>query len=256
MNLSIIFLLGCLIIFALYTLIQDNHLYAIIGYGIFSVSLSVLFFLLNAPDVAFVEITVGAAFVIFIYILAIKKNAEITIYYLETPYLIEKKDNKLHGFEYEIIKNFLERKGLDADFIKVDDASVLEKLKDHGAILVGGIIFEDNKEFLASKPIINSKLYVIGEPKKAPVGIFLPDIETFQQNDLDNDFVIDEIRLQTLKNSLEKLETTDLKIFKRSGYRIIFSKKDSSLLKDFNKYISEIKKDRKYYKNLIRRYFG
>ena len=109
-----------LIIISIYILFQNNNLNALIAYGIFGAAISGIFFLMNAPDVALVEITVGSAFIFFIYLIAIKKVAKIKVLYLETPYMIEEINDELRGFEYNLIKEFLDEKGLEANFIKIN----------------------------------------------------------------------------------------------------------------------------------------
>jgi len=257
MSYSIIFLFLSLIVLSLYILSQKSYINVIIGYGVFSVAISVLFFLLNAPDVAFVEITIGAAFVVFIYLIAIKKTAEVKVYYIETPYMIEEKEGNLYGFEYELIKEFLERKGLDADFIKVDAEDPMDNINDHGEILAGGIILENNYDnIIPSDGILLSKLYAVGQPNKICLGIFMPNLKSKSFEDLDDDFIIDAVRLRKIVMGEERLLSKKIEIIKDTSYRIIFYKRDKSLARDFNKFMEEIKSDTEYYENLVRRYIG
>ncbi|RMA76406.1 hydrogenase subunit MbhD domain-containing protein [Petrotoga olearia] len=257
MSYSIIFLFLSLIVLSLYILSQKSYINVIIGYGVFSVAISVLFFLLNAPDVAFVEITIGAAFVVFIYLIAIKKTAEVKVYYIETPYMIEEKEGNLYGFEYELIKEFLERKGLDADFIKVDAEDPMDNINDHGEILAGGIILENNYDnIIPSDGILLSKLYAVGQPNKICLGIFMPNLKSKSFEDLDDDFIIDAVRLRKIVMGEERLLSKKIEIIKDTSYRIIFYKRDKSLARDFNKFLEEIKSDTEYYENLVRRYIG
>ncbi|PNR96502.1 hydrogenase subunit MbhD domain-containing protein [Petrotoga olearia] len=246
-----------MIVLSLYILSQKSYINVIIGYGVFSVAISVLFFLLNAPDVAFVEITIGAAFVVFIYLIAIKKTAEVKVYYIETPYMIEEKEGNLYGFEYELIKEFLERKGLDADFIKVDAEDPMDNINDHGEILAGGIILENNYDnIIPSDGILLSKLYAVGQPNKICLGIFMPNLKSKSFEDLDDDFIIDAVRLRKIVMGEERLLSKKIEIIKDTSYRIIFYKRDKSLARDFNKFLEEIKSDTEYYENLVRRYIG
>jgi len=259
-NYSIIFLFFSLIAFSLYILSQKSYINAIIGYGVFSVAISVLFFLLNAPDVAFVEITIGAAFVIFIYLIAIKKTAEVKVYYIETPYMIEEKEGNLYGFEYELIKEFLERKGLDADFIKVNTEDLedpIDNINDHGEILAGGIILEkDYENIIPSEGILLSKLYSVGQPNKTCLGIFMPNLTSQSYEELDDNFIIDAVRFRQVVMKKEGLLSKKVEIIKDTSYRIMFYKRDKSLARDFNKFLEELKSDSEYYENLVRRYIG
>lgn len=257
MNSSMILLFFSLIVLSMYILAQKSYINAILGYGAFSVALSILFFILNAPDVAFVEITIGAAFVTYIYLIAIKKTAEVKIYYIETPYMIEEKEGNLTGFEYELIKEFLERKGLDADFIKVEDENLIENINDHGEILIGGIIIEENYDnIIPSDTILPSKLYSIGQPKKTCNGIFVSNLEKSTVDNLEDDFLIDAVRYRKKIMEGETILSKNAEVLRESGYRILFYIKDKSLCADFNKYLEEIKSDPNYYENLVRRYIG
>ncbi|ABX31311.1 hypothetical protein Pmob_0577 [Petrotoga mobilis SJ95] len=258
MSYSIIFLFLSLIVLSLYILSQKSYVNVIIGYGVFSVATSVLFFLLNAPDVAFVEITIGAAFVIFIYLIAIKKAAEVKVYYIETPYMIEEKEGNLYGFEYELIKEFLERKGLDADFIKVDAKDPMENINDHGEILAGGIILEDNnfENIIPSKGILLSKLYAVGQPNKTCLGIFISNLNSKNFENLDDDFIIDAVRFRKMVMEEETLLSKKIEIIKDTSYKILFYRRDKSLARDFDKFLEEIKSDTAYYENLVRKYIG
>lgn len=257
MSYSIIFLFLSLIVLSLYILSQKSYINVIIGYGVFSVALSVLFFLLNAPDVAFVEITIGAAFVVFIYLIAIKKTAEVKVYYIETPYMIEEKEGNLYGFEYELIKEFLERKGLDADFIKLNSQDPIDNINDHGEILAGGIILEnDYDNIIPSHGILLSKLYAVGQPNKTCLGIFMPNLKSKSFEDLDDDFIIDAVRLRKIVMEKDSMLSKNIEITKDTSYKIIFYKRDKTLARDFNKFLEEVKSDTEYYESLVRRYIG
>src|SRR6056297_450988 len=93
------FMIAVIVILALYISLIKNHINALLAYGMFGAALSAVFFILNAPDVAIVEITVGAAFIFFIYLIAIKKVGKVRVYYVLTPYMVEKRENKIMGFE-------------------------------------------------------------------------------------------------------------------------------------------------------------
>jgi len=59
---------------ALYAIRQKDLLLAVIGTSIVSLILSILFFLLQAPDVALTEAAIGVALTTIIFIITIKKT--------------------------------------------------------------------------------------------------------------------------------------------------------------------------------------
>jgi putative multicomponent Na+:H+ antiporter subunit B len=248
-----------LIIISIYILFQNNNLKALIAYGIFGAAISGIFFLMNAPDVALVEITVGSAFIFFIYLIAIKKVAKIKVLYLETPYMIEEINDELRGFEYNLIKEFLDEKGLEANFIKIKTKKPLMELKDYGDILIGGIcplIEVDGITF--SKEILPTKILKSGKGLKSPIGIILKNKNQniYPVEELEENFIIDLVRLKYLFLLGKKFDEKELLELHKTGYKVAFNKKDEFLANEFNEYISQIKKDEKKYNELIRRYIG
>ena len=59
---------------AVYAIRQKDLLLAVIGTSIVSLVLSVLFFILQAPDVALTEAAIGVALTTIIFIITIKKT--------------------------------------------------------------------------------------------------------------------------------------------------------------------------------------
>ncbi len=59
---------------AIYAIRQKDLLLAIIGSSIVSLILSVMFFILQAPDVALTEAAIGVALTTIIFIITIKKT--------------------------------------------------------------------------------------------------------------------------------------------------------------------------------------
>ncbi len=59
---------------ALYSVVQKDLILAVIGTSVISVVLSVLFYLLQAPDVALTEAAIGVALSTIIFVIAIKKT--------------------------------------------------------------------------------------------------------------------------------------------------------------------------------------
>ena len=249
------FLFFILIIIAFYILFQKKHINTLLAYGTFGIVLSGIFFIMNAPEVAIVEITIGSAFVFFIYLIALKKTATLKILYVETPYLIEVKNGNLYGFEYYILDTFLKKRGYEAEYIKVNPSESLEKLKKVGDILIGGIIVEDKIDGIhVSESHLPTKILKIGKSLKTIHGILYNNLEQKMISELKKDFVVDVIRYKHLMYKGSKFE--NIEEVKKTGYKIIFNEKNSFLINDFNEYIKEIKENEKLYSELVRRYIG
>ncbi len=59
---------------ALFSVVQKDLIIAVIGTSVISVVLSVLFYLLQAPDVALTEAAIGVALSTIIFVITIKKT--------------------------------------------------------------------------------------------------------------------------------------------------------------------------------------
>ena len=70
----ILFLLLLMIGAAVYSVWQKDLLYAVIGTGLISLVLSILFLLLQAPDVALTEAAIGVALTTIVFIITIRNT--------------------------------------------------------------------------------------------------------------------------------------------------------------------------------------
>jgi len=70
----ILFLLLLMIGAAAYSVMQKDLLYAVIGTGLISLVLSILFLLLQAPDVALTEAAIGVALTTIVFIITIRNT--------------------------------------------------------------------------------------------------------------------------------------------------------------------------------------
>ena len=71
----LIFLLLLLMVgAAIYSIVQKDLLFAVIGTGVISLVLSVLYLLLQAPDVALTEAAIGVALTTIIFIITIRNT--------------------------------------------------------------------------------------------------------------------------------------------------------------------------------------
>lgn len=73
----IIFLIVMAIILiaaAIYSIVQEDLLYAVIATGVVSLILSVFFYMLQAPDVAITEAAIGIALTTIIFVITIRNT--------------------------------------------------------------------------------------------------------------------------------------------------------------------------------------
>ena len=70
----ILFLLLLMIGAAVYSVFQKDLLYAVIGTGLISLVLSILFLMLQAPDVALTEAAIAVALTTIIFIITIRNT--------------------------------------------------------------------------------------------------------------------------------------------------------------------------------------
>ncbi len=75
----IIVLLVLMIAAAIYAVVQKDLLYAVIATGIISLVLSILFYLLQAPDVALTEATIGVALTTIIFVITIRNTERMEV---------------------------------------------------------------------------------------------------------------------------------------------------------------------------------
>ncbi len=69
---SILFLL--MIAASVYAIVQKDLLYAVMATGIISLILSILYYLLQAPDVALTEAAIGVALTTIIFVITIRNT--------------------------------------------------------------------------------------------------------------------------------------------------------------------------------------
>ncbi|NOY36004.1 MAG: DUF4040 domain-containing protein [Chlorobi bacterium] len=70
----LLFLLLLMIGTAIYSIVQRDLLYAVIGTGVISLILSILFLFLQAPDVALTEAAIGVALTTIVFIITIRNT--------------------------------------------------------------------------------------------------------------------------------------------------------------------------------------
>jgi len=59
---------------AVYSIVQKNLLFAVLGTGVVSLILSIFFYMLQAPDVAITEAAIGIALTTIIFVITIRNT--------------------------------------------------------------------------------------------------------------------------------------------------------------------------------------
>ena len=74
LSVLILTLVVLMVLAAIFAIVKKDLLLAVIGTSVISVILSVLFYLLQAPDVALTEAAIGVALSTIIFVITIKKT--------------------------------------------------------------------------------------------------------------------------------------------------------------------------------------
>ncbi len=156
-------LLALLPIVAVAALSQRRRLAAIIGMGLFSFLLAVVYLLLHAPDVALTEATIGAALITAIYVLAIRRTGRLAVVADEAPGLLAREGDRIVGLEYEILDRFARHLGLDLSVQIVPHRDVAESVRCGEAdIGGGGLVPSGGEGALATRQHLETALFTIG----------------------------------------------------------------------------------------------
>ncbi|GAB6188638.1 hypothetical protein JCM30566_03770 [Marinitoga arctica] len=237
-----------LIILAFIMLFVKKYINAILIYAAFGTILSGIFFIFNAPDVAAVQMTIGSAFIIFVYIIAIKTRSKIKVGYIETPYLFENHNGNLLGFEKDLLDYFSENSFFEIEYIPIKKDNILEYINNSEFdIIAGGIIIENNKNcnYLHSKEYLPTKLFKYE-------GVISKEYDSIILNKKSNQKLIDYLHLKEYLRKNPYLKTEE---FSNAGYIIIFSKNNKFLKDEFNRFLKSFLNTQEY-NAMIRRNIG
>ncbi len=146
-------LLILLPVIAIFALSRPRRLDAVIGMGMFSMTLAGVYLLLHAPDVAITEAAIGTALITFIYILAIRKTGRLIVVGDEAPGLMERDGNRITGLEQEVLASFAKQRGLNLVIRLLPRREARAALLQGEAdIAAGGIIDADKGSVLLATP--------------------------------------------------------------------------------------------------------
>jgi energy-converting hydrogenase B subunit D len=175
-------LLLLLPVVATIALSQRRRLFAVIGMGIFSLVLAAAYLLSNAPDVALTEAAIGAVLVTTIYVLAIRRTGRIVVVADEAPGLLAREGEQLVGLEYEILRRFAHRIGLDLS-VRLASYDEAERLLDRGEadLRAGGIVRRAAGPRPATRGFLATTLVRLSH-RRTPVAIdpLRPPITTYE----------------------------------------------------------------------------
>jgi putative multicomponent Na+:H+ antiporter subunit B len=108
------------IIMAIFIVIEEEHLQMVIGFSIFSLFVSAIYFFNYAPDVAIAEIAIGSAIVPIMLLISISKQRNFIV-----AGDIESDEFSEEGNCYQLLDDFCELYGLDLKIIKDLDQNEL-----------------------------------------------------------------------------------------------------------------------------------
>lgn len=241
------FLFFLLIILVIMMFFVKKYINAILVYAAFGTILSGIFFMFNAPDVAAVQMTIGSAFMIFVYIIAIKTRSKIKVAYVKTPYLFDDSDGDLKGFENELLENFSKNSFFDIEYIPVNKSEIYKIIENEEYdIYVGGIVVMENNncKCLYSESYLPTKLFEYNDPidEKYKSIIISNERKNF----------IDYLRLKALFRKEIDVNVKEVSI---SGYRMLFNHKNKALRDDFNRFLKNFITSKEY-ENIVRRNIG
>lgn len=150
LSIVIIILSGALIFSAISVILKKSNFNSIIWFGLLGLFASLIMLLLGAPDVALTQFTVGVTLVVLVYVMAIRKQRNIVVGFVDKPFMFKESHGEMDGIEWEIIKRFEKLSGFSINLRRFE---TLKEGKKHlhnreVDILVGGITdrdsFEDN----------------------------------------------------------------------------------------------------------------
>jgi uncharacterized MnhB-related membrane protein len=131
-------LLAALPMIAGFALFQRRRGVAVVGMGLASFLLAVVYALQGAPDVAAAEAAIGAALVTFVYILAIRRTGRLIVVAPEVPGLLSRQGERLLGLEHEILSRFARESGLDLTVRLAPFEEAYDAVASGAADLLGG----------------------------------------------------------------------------------------------------------------------
>src|SRR6056297_2711687 len=109
------FFLLLLLALSISVVLQRRLLNAVILLGVLSLTSSVIYFLVGAPDVAVTEGAIGVAFVTFIYVLALSDQGKLHVVTEEIPPFFYQDKGRIQGIEYEILQQLADQLSLDLE---------------------------------------------------------------------------------------------------------------------------------------------
>ncbi len=152
-------LLALLPVLAGIALTRRRRSAAIIGMGLFSLTLAGTYLLLHAPDVAVTEAAIGAALVTVIYVLAIRHTGRLVVAADEAPGLLAREEEEIVGLEIDILAGFARHSGLDLVVNLLPRREVEEAaLRGEADICAGGIVAHNDARFLRTTPHLPTAL--------------------------------------------------------------------------------------------------
>ncbi|UCF09426.1 MAG: DUF4040 domain-containing protein [Candidatus Bipolaricaulota bacterium] len=166
-------LLAALPLIGGFALFQRRRWVAVVGMGLTSFLLAVVYALQGAPDVAAAEAAIGAALVTFVYVLAIRRTGRLIVMAPEVPGLLGRQRDRVLGLEQEILDRFAREIGLDltVQFGSSDEArqAVASGAAD---LLAGGYVAQPGDRLATSRGYLRTRFFELSdgtEKEEAPL---------------------------------------------------------------------------------------
>ena len=125
LTIVVIILSGALIFSAISVIFKKSNFNSIIWFGLLGLFSSLIMLLLGAPDVALTQFTVGVTLVVLVYVMAIRKQRNIVIGFIDKPFMFKESHGEMDGIEWEIIKRFEKLSGFSINLRRFEKASRL-----------------------------------------------------------------------------------------------------------------------------------
>ena len=254
-------LLALLPAVAVIALSQRRRLAAIIGLGLFSFALAVVYLLLHAPDVALTEATIGAGLITAIYVLAIRRTGRLEVVADEVPGLLAREGERIVGLEYEILERFARHLGLDLSVQLVPYRDVVDLVRRGEAdIGAGGLVLLEDADVPSTRAHLDTVLFTIGaaETEGGEDGVkydgYFSDLEPDKLYAGGAPVTLDLARFLAVRRS-DAPEESVARHRRRWGYAFAVSDRRPDVLSEFDAYLDRLRQAGEL-DRLARRYLG
>ena len=240
-------LLGILPVIAVIALSQRRRLAAIVGMGLFSFTLAVVYLLLHAPDVALTEAAIGVGLITAIYVLAIRRTGRLAVVADEAPGLLAREGGRIVGLEHEILERFARDHGLDLSVQLVPYRDVVDLIRRGEAdIGAGGLVLSEGADVPSTRPHLDTALFTIGGVGAEDAAVdmcydgYFSDLDPEELYTAGTPMTLDLARLLAVRRSDTPGESIT-RHPQRRGYAFIINRRRRDLLSELDAYLDRLR---------------